>query len=86
MNSKFFSYSDSIFQNFFSFSRICPKITEPYVLDMLRNEGCELTLDTTSMLNFIELEKLNYDEILEVRNKLGVYRCYMQLKTMVHDA
>jgi hypothetical protein len=29
------------------------------------------------MLNYIELERLNSDEILEVRNKLGKYLLYI---------
>jgi hypothetical protein len=52
----------------------------------MENEGTILTIDNTSMLNHIELERLSSDEILEVRSKLGEYLAYIQLKNLVLDA
>jgi len=63
LNSKFFSYSDSIFQIFFNFQRICPEIHQEDLQEELEAEGSLLSLDSTMMLNFIELERLNTEEI-----------------------
>jgi hypothetical protein len=39
-----------------------------------------VTIDTTDILNFVELELLSADEVLEVRSNLGQYQAYLQLK------
>jgi hypothetical protein len=71
LHAKFFSYTDSIFQQMFHLKRICPDIFEPDQAESLENEGAILTIDTRNILNNIELESLTSDEILEVRSNLG---------------
>ncbi|CDW84462.1 pas domain s-box family protein [Stylonychia lemnae] len=85
LNSKFFQYSDSIFEILFNFQKICPEITQEEVQEALEEEGLILTIDTKNMLNHIELESLSSDEILEIRSKLGRYECYVQMKSLVLD-
>ncbi len=42
-----------------------------------------MNLDTRNILNFVEIESLNSDEIIEVKASLGVYQAYVQLKRFV---
>lgn len=42
-----------------------------------------LTFDTRNILNFVELESLNSEEVIEVKANLGVYQAYVQLKKFV---
>jgi hypothetical protein len=45
-----------------------------------------LTFDTRNILNFVELESLNSEEVIEVKANLGVYQAYVQLKKFVVHA
>jgi hypothetical protein len=36
-----------------------------------------VNLDTRNILNFVELESLNSDEIIEVKANLGVFQAYV---------
>eukprot|EP00347_Sterkiella_histriomuscorum_P001449 403371996 len=85
LNSKFFKYSDSIFQTLFNFQKICPEINQYDIQEQLEDEGCVLNIDTTNMLQHIELESLSSEEILDIKTKLGLYECYIQLKTLILD-
>ncbi len=49
----------------------------------METEGLLVNLDTRNILNFVELESLNSDEIIEVKANLGVYQAYVQLKRFV---
>lgn len=71
LNAKFFNYTDSIFQQMFHISKICPTITDSDMQEVLEIEGSEMSLDTTNILNDIELEQLTSEEILEVRSNLS---------------
>ena len=51
----------------------------------MESEGIELTFDTRGVLSQIELEQLTCDEILEVKNYIGVKTAYVQLKKLVLD-
>jgi hypothetical protein len=39
-----------------------------------------LTFDTRNILNFVELELLNSEEVIEVKANLGVFQVYIQVK------
>jgi hypothetical protein len=69
----------------FSIQRICPDLFESdsYFLEQLETEGMVLTFDTRNILNFVELESLNSEEVIEVKANLGVYQAYVQLKKFV---
>lgn len=85
LHPKFFNYSDSIFQQMFSIQRICPELfdPDPYFQDLLETEGVVINFDTRNILNFVELESLNSEEVIEVKANLGVYQAYVQLKRFV---
>jgi len=54
--------------------------------DTMEVEGVDLVFDTTYIFDHLDLESLNYDEILEVKSKLGKYAVYVQMKHLVFDS
>jgi hypothetical protein len=42
-------------------------------------------MDTRQILNFVELEMLNSEEIIEVKSCLGIYKCFIQHKELQID-
>ena len=70
LNSKFFQYTDSIFQTMINLNKICPEATNPDNFQMLEEEGQILTFNTERILDNIELEQLSSDEIEEVKNSI----------------
>ncbi|TNV87853.1 hypothetical protein FGO68_gene5771 [Halteria grandinella] len=82
LHSKFFQYSDSMFQQMFNIQQICPEIFEndQNVQELIEGEGRQLAFDTRNILNNIELEQLNADDIEDIRENLGLYKVYVQLK------
>ncbi len=83
LHAKFFSYTDSIFQQMFNLQKISADLFDPDLAEALEAEGAIVTIDTRNILNNIELESLTSDEILEVRSNLGIYQAYVQLKKLV---
>lgn len=77
MHSKFFMYNDSIFQQMFSISNICPDLLDPEYFEALETDGCLVLLDTRNILNKIELEALTSEEVREVRANLCQYNAYV---------
>lgn len=71
LHSNFFNYTDSIFQQMFNITKICPEITDPDTMDQIQGEGAILTFDTSKILNTVEIEALNSEEIIEVKSNLG---------------
>lgn len=49
------------------------------------NEGVVLKLNTITLLNFVELENLGSEELLEIKAKLGVWEIYAQIKDFMLD-
>lgn len=82
LNSKFFQYSDSIFEQMFNISKICPEILDPDLQDMLEIEGRIFQVDTTDILSNIELESLTAEEANEVRRNIRKRHAYIQLKRL----
>lgn len=76
LNSKFFKYSDSMFQVYFNIQLLCPDILTLDIEEILEDEGTHLVLDTRNILNHIDLENLTSEELLDIRSKLGRYQIY----------
>lgn len=53
--------------------------------DTLENEGQTLTFDTRELLDFVELEQLSSEEILDIKSKLGIFQAYVQLKKVTYN-
>lgn len=70
LNSKFFQYTDSIFQQMIDFQKICPNALDPAINSEIEGEGLMMEFDTSQILDQIELEQLTSDEILEVQGSL----------------
>lgn len=56
LNSKFFNYTDSIFQQMISFEKICADIFDPDQIEAMELEGAILNVDTRNILTSIDLE------------------------------
>lgn len=82
LNSKFFSNNQGSETSLYSINMamIAPELYENEQLELAEGDGTIVTIDTTDILNFVELELLNADEVLEVRSNLGVYQAYVQLR------
>lgn len=70
LNSKFFNYTDSIFQQMISLEKICVDIFDPEQIDAMELEGAKLNVDTRNILTSIDLEQLAAEEIIEVKSSL----------------
>lgn len=63
LHTRFFNYTDSIFEMVFPITKICADITEEVNQEQLETEGKVMTFDTSQILNNIDLESLNADDI-----------------------
>ena len=72
----------------FNIQNICPEIfdDDPTMSDSLEQEGRIVTFDTTEILSMVDLESLNQDDIAEIRQNLGTFQVYVQLKKLVIQA
>ena len=64
---------------------LCPEILDYDTQESLENEGHTLSFDTRELLEFVELEQLSSEEILDIRSKLGVFEAYIQLKKVEYE-
>jgi len=51
----------------------------------IENEGVDALVDTTDILASVEPEELSREEILDIRSKIGKYKCYVQMKKLAFD-
>jgi hypothetical protein len=87
LHAKFFSVSD-IFHVPIHVDRLFKKSIT--TVDMQRqletSLGGELEMDTSAILEHINLEHMTNEEISFIRKRLGTYLLHIQLKTLVFDA
>ncbi len=87
LHPKFFAASD-IFHVPIHVDRLFKKSIT--TMDMQRQLettlGGELVIDTSGILEHINLEQLTNEEISSIRKRLGAYPVHLQLKTLVFDS
>jgi hypothetical protein len=81
LNSKFFSSSNSFLYNI-GIKMLCPELNESEVMEALELGGQTVHINSSDILEFVELEALTAEEILQVKSQLGQYECYMQKKSL----
>lgn len=86
LNSKFFSHSQNIFAQSICIETILgPEMQDPDYQRELERSGIETHINTTSILELVNLEYLTEEEINEARAHIGIYPVHVQLKTFVYD-
>lgn len=74
LNQKLFTFnSNEMSTSNIAIENICPEIANPDARELLEIEGMTVTINTTELLNLVELEKLSSEELLDIRSKLGTY-------------
>lgn len=80
LHPKFFNYNEEDTHSLISIEHICSTILEPDLLQGMEFEGSVQDFDTTEILDKVDFEKLNFEDMAQIRSNLGKHRAYVQLK------
>ena len=81
LNSKFFSSREANDNTMIHISTIIPDLADSDMQDQLEGDGAVISIDTTTLLELIELEKLSSEEVLDIKSKVGVNSAYIQARS-----